>query len=155
MQSLSKSVCYSAGLRAAWSEVRVPVRAGNFSPHHRGQTGSGSHRVSYPMVIRDSFPGGKAVGVVKLTTHLHLVPRSKNVWRYNSTPQYAFIAWCLFKHRDNFTVSFTLSPSPPSSERLWGPPNLLSKGHWEGRSPAGGGCKRPGREAAHSPPFSA
>jgi hypothetical protein len=36
----------------------------------------------------------------------HLVPRSKNVWSYTSTPQYAFIAWCLVKHRGNFT--FTL-----------------------------------------------
>jgi hypothetical protein len=24
----------------------------------------------------------------------HLVPRSKNVWSYISTPQYAFMAWC-------------------------------------------------------------
>jgi hypothetical protein len=41
---------------------------------------------------------------VKLTTHLHLVPRSKNEWSYTSTPQYAFMAWCLVKkHRDNFT----------------------------------------------------
>jgi hypothetical protein len=30
---------------------------------------------------------------VKLTTHLHLEPRSKNVRRYTSTPQYAFTAW--------------------------------------------------------------
>jgi hypothetical protein len=30
---------------------------------------------------------------VKLTTHLHLVPRSKNAWNYNFTPQYAFMAW--------------------------------------------------------------
>jgi hypothetical protein len=27
----------------------------------------------------------------------------KNVWSYISTPQDAFIAWCLVKHRDNFT----------------------------------------------------
>jgi hypothetical protein len=27
----------------------------------------------------------------------------KNVWSYISTPQYVFIAWCLVKHRDNFT----------------------------------------------------
>jgi hypothetical protein len=26
-----------------WSGVRVPVEAGNFSPHHRVQTGSGAH----------------------------------------------------------------------------------------------------------------
>jgi len=46
---------------------------------------------------------------VKLTTHLHLVPTSKNEWSYTSIPQYAFMAWCLVKHRDNFT--FTLDES--------------------------------------------
>jgi hypothetical protein len=30
----------------------------------------------------------------------------KNVWSYTSTPQYVFMAWCLVKHKDNFT--FTL-----------------------------------------------
>jgi hypothetical protein len=34
---------------------------------------------------------------VKLTTHLHLVPRSKNAWSYNSTPQSAFMVWCSVK----------------------------------------------------------
>jgi hypothetical protein len=37
-------------------------------------------------------------------THLHLVPRSKNVWRYTSTPN---TPSCLVKHRDNFTFTFT------------------------------------------------
>jgi hypothetical protein len=32
-----------------------------------------------------SFRGGKAAGSVKLTTHFHLVPRSKNEWSYTST----------------------------------------------------------------------
>jgi hypothetical protein len=27
----------------------------------------------------------------------------KNAWSYTSTPQYVFVAWCLVKHRDNFT----------------------------------------------------
>jgi hypothetical protein len=36
------------------------------------------------------------------------VPRSKNAWSYTSTPQYAFMAWCLVKHRDNFTLSFII-----------------------------------------------
>jgi hypothetical protein len=31
----------------------------------------------------------------------------KNTWRYTSTPQYVFMAWCLVKHRDNFTFTFT------------------------------------------------
>jgi hypothetical protein len=30
----------------------------------------------------------------------------KNAWNYTSTPHYVFMAWCLVKHRDNFT--FTL-----------------------------------------------
>jgi hypothetical protein len=32
------------------------------------------------------FPWGQSGGGVKLTTHLHLVPRSKNAWSYTSTP---------------------------------------------------------------------
>jgi len=30
---------------------------------------------------------------VKLTTHLHLVPRRKNAWSYTSTPEYVFMSW--------------------------------------------------------------
>jgi hypothetical protein len=53
---------YCVGLRAEWSEVRVPIGARNFSAHHRVQTGSGAHLASYPMGTRGSFPGGKAAG---------------------------------------------------------------------------------------------
>jgi hypothetical protein len=42
------------------SRVRFPAGAGNFSPHHRIQNGSGAHPASYPMGTRGSFPGGKA-----------------------------------------------------------------------------------------------
>jgi hypothetical protein len=31
----------------------------------------------------------------------------KNAWSYASTPPYIFMAWCLVKHRDNFTLTFT------------------------------------------------
>jgi hypothetical protein len=34
---------------------------------------------------------------VKLTTHLQLVPRSKNEWNYTPTPQYSSMAWCSVK----------------------------------------------------------
>jgi hypothetical protein len=37
---------------------------------------------------------------VKLTTHLHLLPRLKNEWSYTSTP--VFKEWCLVKHGDKF-----------------------------------------------------
>jgi hypothetical protein len=31
----------------------------------------------------------------------------KNAWSYTSILQYIFMAWCLIKHRDNFTFTFT------------------------------------------------
>jgi hypothetical protein len=34
---------------------------------------------------------------VKLTAHLHLVPRSGNAWSVSPLPRYIFIAWCLVK----------------------------------------------------------
>jgi hypothetical protein len=43
---------------------------------------------------------------VKLTTHLRLVPRSKNAWSYTSTPQYGFIAWCSVKKSTGTTLTF-------------------------------------------------
>jgi hypothetical protein len=70
---------------------------------------AGAHPVSYPMGTRDSFAGGEAAGAVKLTTHLHLVPRSRMRAAIPPLPQYAFMAWCLVKHRDNFTFSTFLS----------------------------------------------
>jgi hypothetical protein len=57
--------------------VRVPAGAGNFSLHHRVQTCSGDHPASYPMGTRGFFHRGKSDRGVTLTTHLHLVPRSR------------------------------------------------------------------------------
>jgi hypothetical protein len=76
---------YSAELRTEWPGVRVLVRAGNFSPHHLIQTGSGAHPASYPMGTRSSSLGVKRPG------HWgdHSPPSSaevKNAWRYTSTP---------------------------------------------------------------------
>jgi hypothetical protein len=82
------------GLDYRGSRVRFPAGAGNFSLHHRVQNGSGAHPASYPIGTRGSFPGGKAAGAWSWP-HLRLVPRSKNEWNYTSTPQYAFMAWCL------------------------------------------------------------
>jgi hypothetical protein len=53
---------YSTRLQVGWSGGRVPAGAGNFSLHHRVQTGSGGHPASYPLGTRGSFPGGKAAG---------------------------------------------------------------------------------------------
>jgi hypothetical protein len=54
------------------------------------------------------FPWGSIGRGVKLTTHLHLVPRSKNAWCYTSTLSINLHGVVLgFKiHRDNFTFTF-------------------------------------------------
>jgi hypothetical protein len=62
---------FSTGLRAGWSGILVPAGAGNFSLHHRVQTGSGAHPASYPVGTRGSFPRGRAA------LDLHLVNRSR------------------------------------------------------------------------------
>jgi hypothetical protein len=70
-----------------------------------------------------SFPGGKAAGTWgKLTTHLHLVPRSRMRGATPPLPQYVFMAWCLVKHRDNFTFTSTLTFNLPHNDwfpRAW------------------------------------
>jgi hypothetical protein len=90
------------GLDDQDSRVRFPAGVGNFSLHHRIQNGSGAHPPSYPMGTEGSFPGVKAARGVSLTTHLHLVPRSKNEWSYTSIPQYAFMAWRSVKAQGQF-----------------------------------------------------
>jgi hypothetical protein len=65
--------------------VRVPAEAGNFSLHHRVQTGSGAHPVCYPMGTRGSFPGVNRPG----READHSPPSSaevRNAWGYTSTP---------------------------------------------------------------------
>jgi hypothetical protein len=84
------------------------ARVGNFSLHHRVQNGSGAHPASYPMGTRGSFPGVQRPG----READHSPPSSaevKNAWSYTSTLQYAFMAWCLVKHRDNFSFTFTFT----------------------------------------------
>jgi hypothetical protein len=48
-----------------------------------------------------SLSGGKGPGL-KLTTHLHLMPRPKMVELYSHSSD-VFMAWCLIKYRDSFT----------------------------------------------------
>jgi hypothetical protein len=55
--------------------------------------------VTYPMGT-----GGKAAGVWSYHSP-HSSAEVKNAWRYIYTPpQYVFMAWCLVKLRDNFTL---------------------------------------------------
>jgi hypothetical protein len=57
-------------------------------------------------VIHSVLCGQSGRGV-KLTTHLHLVLRSRMRGAIPPLPQYVSMAWCLVKHRDNFTFTFT------------------------------------------------
>jgi hypothetical protein len=82
----SFSIATDYGLDYQMIRVQFPVGAGNFSLQHHVQTSSRTHPASYPMGTRSSFPGSKAAGAWKLTTHCHLVSRSKNVCSYTSTP---------------------------------------------------------------------
>jgi len=53
------------------------------------------------------------VNYTAVQTHVHSPPSSiefKNAWSSTSTPQYAFMAWCLFKHWVNFTLLLCLYP---------------------------------------------
>jgi hypothetical protein len=55
-------------------------------------------------------PGALSLGVKRPGREAdHSPPSSaevKNALRYTSTPPYVFMAWCLVKHRDNFTFTF-------------------------------------------------
>jgi hypothetical protein len=67
-------------------------------------SGSGTHPFSYLMGTRGSFRGGKATGAWSwpLTSIQY---RGQNEWRYTSTPQYAFMAWCSVKKIKTGTTS--------------------------------------------------
>jgi hypothetical protein len=94
------SIATDYGLDDWMIGVRIPAGAGNFPLRHRVQTGSEARPASYPMITGAPSLGVKRQG--READH----SRSKNAWSYTSTPQYALMAWCLVKKRDNFT--FTL-----------------------------------------------
>jgi hypothetical protein len=76
---------YSAGLLAGWSGGSRPGRGWEFfssSPRPDRLCGP-------PSLMSNGYQGP--------SLSFHLVQRWKNSWRYTSTPQYAFIAWCSVK----------------------------------------------------------
>jgi hypothetical protein len=107
-KSSDSSVGIATGLQAGRSgfRVRFPAGARNLSLHHRVQTSSRAHSAPIEWV-----PGALSLGVKRPRGEAEHSPPSsaevKNAWSYNFTPQYAFMAWCLVKHRDTFTL-----PSP-------------------------------------------
>jgi hypothetical protein len=85
---------YSAGLRAGWSEVRIPAGARKFSLHHRVQTGSGALSASHPT----STSGSRDKRLGREADHSPLSSTEvKNECSYTSTPQYTFMVRCSVK----------------------------------------------------------
>jgi hypothetical protein len=94
---------YSAGLRAGWSGVRNPAGAGNFSLHHRVQTGSGNHSASYPMGTRGSIPVLKRPGCKADHSSPSSVKVKECLKIYLHSPNMPSWGGAQLKHRDNFT----------------------------------------------------
>jgi hypothetical protein len=97
---------YSAELWARWSRVRVLAGAGDFSLHHRVETGPGAQPASYPVGTRRAFPGAKATGAwswpltsIKCRDHecMALYLHSSNAPSRHGAQ---------LQHRDNFTLLF-------------------------------------------------
>jgi hypothetical protein len=121
--------------------ARIPAENGNYSLHHRVQTGSETHSTSYPMGTGDSLPGVKR----PWSESDHSLPSSaevKNAWGIPPLLQYALMAWCLVKAQGH----------PPYLILLYPLPLPLPLGPT--KHPIKGG-KRPGHEANHSPLCSA
>jgi len=99
------AVATGYGLDDRGCRVRFPVGTRNFSLHHRVQTGFATHQPPIQWV-----PGSLFLGVKRPGSEAHHSPPSgaevKNAWSYTSTPLYAFLAWCLVKHRDNFNFTY-------------------------------------------------
>jgi hypothetical protein len=66
--------------------VRSPAGAKDFSSNLCVETGSGTHPASCTMGTGGTFPGVKSGRGVMLTTHPHLVPRSRMSRSYTSSP---------------------------------------------------------------------
>jgi hypothetical protein len=63
---------------------------------------------------------------VRLTTHLHLVPRSRLSGAILPLPEYVFAAWCLLKHRDNLTLPLRDVAFRVNMEAAWTSETLVS-----------------------------
>jgi hypothetical protein len=64
----------------------IPVEAKGFSCSLCVQTSSEAHPASYPMGTGGPFPQIQRGRGVKLTTHIHLVPRSRMSRGYTASP---------------------------------------------------------------------
>jgi hypothetical protein len=88
VSSVSMATGQTAGVRFTAGPKK------NVSFFRSTQTGSAADSVSYPLGTRDPFSGNKAARGVKLTTHFHLVLKSRMVDIYITLP-HVFVLWLL------------------------------------------------------------
>jgi hypothetical protein len=90
------------------SRIRFPAGAvmGFFSLRHRVQTVLGPTQPPIQWVA-----GTLTAGIRRPEREADNSPPSnvevKNTWNYTSTPQYVFMAWCLAKEKNNFTLLYS------------------------------------------------
>jgi hypothetical protein len=82
----SGSIVSDYGLDYRAIRVRSPAGAKDFSSNLCVQTGSGAHPASCTMGTEGPFPGAKRDRGVTLTTHPHLMSRSRMSRSYTSSP---------------------------------------------------------------------
>jgi hypothetical protein len=103
LQSRDSSVGIGLGYRLDDRGSRVRFPAGLFTTVSRTALGPTQPPIKW-------VSGALSLGVKRPRREADHSPplsvRSKNAWSYTSTPQYVFMAWCLVKHRDNFTFTF-------------------------------------------------
>jgi hypothetical protein len=93
------------------SGVQFLARAGNFSLLHCIQPCSGAYP-PIPNGYWELFPWGRMWPKHEADHSTSPSVKVKNAWHYTSTPLYIFVAWCLVKHRDTFTFTFTFIQFP-------------------------------------------
>jgi hypothetical protein len=102
--------------------VRYPAGAKDFPSNLCVQTGSEAHPASCTMGTGDPFPGTKSGRDVTLTTHPHLVPRSRMSRGYTSSPPSASRACSGTAKKWSFPLCDLLQP--PLTSSFLGP-NIL------------------------------
>jgi hypothetical protein len=91
-RGISVSIESGYGLNDWANEIRSPAVAKDFSSRLCVQTGSGARPASCAMGTGVLSPGVKRGRGVTLTTHPHLVPRSRMSRSYTSSPPSASMA---------------------------------------------------------------
>jgi hypothetical protein len=104
------TVTVSTGWTTGRSGFDSRQRRKDFSSSLCVQTGSGAHPASCTMGTGVLSPGLKRGRGVTLTTHLHLVSRSRMSRSYTSSPPSAFMA-CSGTTKKDMTVSYSINVS--------------------------------------------